>query len=161
MLRLGRGRRRGAAATLVAGLTALSITFVGLGAGSAGAAPKSVGDKATTISNDLVEIEPAKVKGTFLNTASTTTKKGAKLSTKATGITRIALVASKGKGHGVVKVMLGKKTLKKVNLAQQRNVKKKVVPIARFSSPVSGKVTVQVVSQGKKVVIEGFGIATG
>jgi hypothetical protein len=67
MLRLGRGRRRGTAATLVAGLTALSITFVGLGAGSAGAAPKSVGDKATTISNDLVEIEPAKVKGTFTN----------------------------------------------------------------------------------------------
>ena len=71
----------------------------------------------------------AKVKGTFLNTASITKKKGAKLATKATGITRIALVASKGKGHGVVKVMLGKKTLKKVSLAQTRNVKKKVVPL--------------------------------
>ena len=103
----------------------------------------------------------AKVRGTFLNTASITKKKGAKVATKATGIKRIALVASKGKGHGVVKVMLGKKTLKKVNLAQKRDVKKKVVQIARFSTPVSGKVTVQVVSQGKKVVVEGLGIATG
>lgn len=103
----------------------------------------------------------AKVKGTFLHTASITKKKGAKVATKASGIKRIALVASKGKGHGVVKVMLGKKTLKKVNLAQTRNVKKRVVPIARFSSPVTGKVTVQVVSQGKKVVVEGLGIATG
>ena len=103
----------------------------------------------------------AKVKGTFLKTASTSKKKGAKLSTKATGVTRIALVASKGKGFGTVKVMLGKKTLKKVSLAQKRNVKKKVVPIARFSSPASGKVTVVVVSKGKKVVLEGLGIATG
>jgi hypothetical protein len=102
----------------------------------------------------------AKVKGTFLNTASITKKKGAKVATKATGITRIALVASKGKGHGTVKVMLGKKTLKKVSLAHKRNVKKKVVPIAKFSTPVNGKVTVQVVTQGKKVVIEGLGIAT-
>lgn len=102
-----------------------------------------------------------KVTGAFLGTASTTTKKGAKLSTKATGITRIALVASKGRGYGTVKVMLGKKTLKQVSLAQQRNVKKKVVPIARFAGPTSGKVTVVVVSKGKKVVIEGLGIATG
>lgn len=102
----------------------------------------------------------AQVKGTFLNTASLTTKKGAKLTTAATGVKRIALVVSKGKGFGTVKVMLGKKTLKKVSLAQQRNVKKKVVPIASFSTPVTGKVTVQVVSQGKKVVIEGLGLAT-
>jgi len=102
----------------------------------------------------------AKVRGTFLKTASITRKKGAKLATRATGITRIALVASKGKGHGVVKVMLGKKTLKKVSLAQKRNVKKKVVPIARFSTPASGKVTIHVISKGKKVVVEGLGIAT-
>lgn len=103
----------------------------------------------------------AKLKGTFLNTASISKKKGARLSTKVTGITRIALVASKGKGFGTVKVMLGKKTLKKVSLAQQRNVRKRVVPIATFSSPVSGTVTVQLVSQGRKVVLEGLGIATG
>lgn len=102
-----------------------------------------------------------KVKGAFLNTASITTRKGARLATRETGITRIALVASKGKGFGTVKVMLGKKTLKKVSLAHKRNVKKKVLPIAKFSTPVNGKITVQVVSAGKKVVIEGLGVATG
>lgn len=102
----------------------------------------------------------ATVKGAFLNTASISKKTGAKVSTTATGITRIALVASKGKGHGVVKVMLGKKILKQVSLAQQRNAKRKVIQIARFATPVSGKVTVQVVSKGKQVVIEGLGIAT-
>ena len=102
----------------------------------------------------------AKVKGAFLNSASITTRKGAKLATNETGITRIALVASKGKGFGTVKVMLGTKTLKQVSLAHSRTVKKKVVPIATFSSPTSGKVTVVVLTQGKKVVIEGLGIAT-
>lgn len=101
-----------------------------------------------------------RLKGAFLNSASVTKKKDARLATRATGITRIALVASKGRGFGTVKVMLGKKTLKKVSLAQQRSTKKKVLPVASFSTPVSGKVTVQVVSQGKKIVVEGLGIAT-
>lgn len=103
----------------------------------------------------------AKLTGAFLNTASVSKKRGARLTTKASDVRRIVLVASKGKGHGTVKVMLGKKTLKKVSLASTRNVKKRVVPIARFSAPVSGKVTVVVVSQGKKVVLEGLGLATG
>lgn len=64
MLHLGKGRRRGAA-TLAAGLTAAAMTLVGVTAGNVSAAPASVGDRATTISNDLVEIEPAKVKGTY------------------------------------------------------------------------------------------------
>jgi hypothetical protein len=67
MLHLRNGRRRGATATLVAGLTALAVMVVGLGSTGAAAAPASLGERATTISNDLVEIEPAKVKGTFTN----------------------------------------------------------------------------------------------
>ena len=67
MNHLGKGRRRGAVAAVVAGLTALAVMVVGLGTTGATAAPKSVGERATTISNDLVEIEPAKVKGTFTN----------------------------------------------------------------------------------------------
>ena len=90
----------------------------------------------------------AKLKGTFLKTASVTKKKGAKVATKATGVTRIALIASKGKGFGTVKVMLGKKTLKKVSLAHKRSVKKKVIGIAKFATPVNGKVTVQVAREG-------------
>lgn len=103
----------------------------------------------------------ARLKGAFLGTGSITKRKGAKVATRANGITEIALVASKGKGFGTVKVMLGSKTLKKVSLASRKGVKKKLIPVATFSSPVSGKVTAQVVSQGKKVVVEGLGLATG
>jgi hypothetical protein len=64
MFRLGTARRR-AGATLVAGLTATAVAFVGLGAAGASAAPPSVGERAKTISNELVEIEPAQVHGTY------------------------------------------------------------------------------------------------
>lgn len=101
-----------------------------------------------------------KAKGAFLGTVSSSRKKGAKLAIGAIDLTRIALVATKGKGFGTVTVMLGKKTLKKVSLAHKRNVKKAVIPIATFSTPVSGRVTVRVTSQGKSVVIDGLGLAT-
>lgn len=100
------------------------------------------------------------VKGAFLKTASVSTKKGAKLTTSADGVRRIALVVSKGKGFGTVKVMLGKKTLKKISLASTRPAKKKVITVAKLGAPTSGRVSVVVVSSGKKVVIEGLGLAT-
>lgn len=58
-----KGRRRGAAATLVAGLTALALMVVGLSAGSAGAAPGNRG--MGTIDNNLVKIKAADVSGTY------------------------------------------------------------------------------------------------
>ena len=66
MFGLGKGRRRGAIATAVAGATALALTAVGLTTGSVSAAPPQLSEeRAKTISNDLVEIEPAKVRGTW------------------------------------------------------------------------------------------------
>jgi hypothetical protein len=102
----------------------------------------------------------ARIKGAYLKTGSVTTKKGATLVANATGARRIALVVSKGKGFGTVKVKLGSTVLKKVSLASKRSVKKKLVSIKSFATPTSGKVTVVVVSSGKKVVVEGLGIAT-
>lgn len=67
MLHLGRGRRRGSATTLVAGLTALAISVVGLTSGAASAAPRSGSQGVTAISNDLVKVKSAKVRGTFTN----------------------------------------------------------------------------------------------
>jgi len=75
MLHLGNRRRRKGAATLVAGLTAVATAFVGLSIGQASAAPSSVGERAKTISNELVEIEPAKVKGTYTDPESERTGK--------------------------------------------------------------------------------------
>jgi hypothetical protein len=98
--------------------------------------------------------------GYFLKTFSVTTKKGATLTRSATGIKRVALVASKGKGYGTVNVYLGKKLLKKVSLAAKTTKKSKVINVASFTTATSGKLKLVVTSQNKKVVIEGLGIAT-
>jgi len=67
MLHLGKGRRRTASAALVAGLTALTMMFLGASTGSVSAATSTGPGAAKTISNELVEIKPAKVTGTFTN----------------------------------------------------------------------------------------------
>jgi hypothetical protein len=103
----------------------------------------------------------AKGTGHFMRSYSVTSKKGAKLTTRASSVKQIALVISKGKGFGVVKVYFGKQLLKKVNLASSTAKKRKAVSIANFSSPRSGTVKVVVASAKKKVVVEGLGIATG
>jgi hypothetical protein len=99
--------------------------------------------------------------GYFLKTFSSTTKKGAAVRTSATGIRKVALVVTKGKGFGTVEVYLGKTLLKKVSLAASTTRKKKLVKVASFATATSGTVKVVVVSRNKKVVIEGLGIATG
>ncbi|MGZ5416775.1 MAG: InlB B-repeat-containing protein [Nocardioides sp.] len=98
--------------------------------------------------------------GHFLSTYSSTTKKGAALSTSSSAIKQVALVVTKGKGYGVVKVYLGTKLLKKVSLSAKRTRKAKLVKIASFPAVTSGKVKVVVASKNKKVVIEGLGIAS-
>ncbi len=102
----------------------------------------------------------AKHKGHFLKTFSKTKKKGAVLKYRSSSIKRVALVVTKGKRYGVVKVYLGKHLLKKVSLAAKRTKKKKLVNIARFSTARAGTVKVRVVSKGKPVVIEGLGLAS-
>lgn len=97
--------------------------------------------------------------GHFLNTFSSTTRKGATLSTKASGIKRVALVVGKGKGYGTVKVYLGTKLLKKVSLAATRTRSSVLVPVAAFATARRGTLKVVVATSGKKVVIEGLGIA--
>lgn len=98
--------------------------------------------------------------GYFLNTFVSTTKKGATLKASGSEIKRIALVVTKGKGFGVVKVYLGQKLLKKVSLAATTTRKKQVVNIASFSSATRGTVKVVVASANKKVMVEGLGIAS-
>ena len=102
----------------------------------------------------------AKGSGYFLKTYSVSKRKGAALSTYAAEVKRLALVVTKGKGFGVVKVYLGKKLLKKVSLAARTTRKKQVVNVASFSTARKGKVRVVVASSGKKVVVEGLGIAS-
>lgn len=99
--------------------------------------------------------------GYLMDTYCTATSKGAKLTTKAAGVRTVALVVGKGKGYGTVKVMLGTKVLKKVSLASRKTKKRALVAIAAFPTARSGKISVVVVSSGKKVVVDGIGLATG
>ena len=94
--------------------------------------------------------------GTFLQTR----RRQAVLSRKAAGISRLALVADRGRGHGTVKVYLGTRLLSKVSLASRRGVRGTVVPVASFAGPRRGTVRVVVVSAGKTVRIDGLAIAT-
>jgi hypothetical protein len=98
--------------------------------------------------------------GHFLNTFSSTTKKGASLSANASGIKKLALVVTKGKGYGTVKVYLGKKLLKKVSLAASRTQANKVVPLASFGTAKRGTIRIVVATSGKKVVVDGLGVAS-
>lgn len=98
--------------------------------------------------------------GYFMKSKSSSTKKGAVLKTSSSAITSVALVVTKGKGYGVVKVFLGKKLLKKVSLSAKRTKKQKLVQIASFAAARSGTIKVVVASSNKLVVVEGLGIAS-
>ncbi len=101
-----------------------------------------------------------KHRGHFLNTFSQTKRKGATLKLRRSGIKAIALVVTKGRGNGTVKVFLGRTLLKKVSLSANRTVGKRVVLVKKFSSKKRGVITVKVVSRGKPVRIEGLGVAS-
>ncbi len=72
----------------------------------------------------------------------------------------VALVATKGPGHGTVKVLLGPTVLKTVSLAATRLSKRQVIAVATFPSARSGTLKVLVATSGKPVRIEGLGVAT-
>jgi hypothetical protein len=98
--------------------------------------------------------------GYFLDTYSTTKRKRSSLSAPVSGITDVALVATKGKGFGTVKVLLDGTLLNKVNTASTRTQKRQLIPVASFEAPRSGTVKVVVVTADKTVRIEGLGLAT-
>jgi len=97
--------------------------------------------------------------GYFLNSYSTTTRKGASLTTRVADAQKLALVATKGPGFGKVNVMLGQTRLAQVNLAATRLQKKRLIAVP-VTAPVTGTVKVVVVTAGKQVRIEGLGVAT-
>ena len=98
--------------------------------------------------------------GYYLNTYSQTRTKGKTLSKGVTGMRKLSLVATKGVGHGTVRVYLGSTLLKTVSLNATSLKKKQVIPIANFASARTGTVKVLVYSTNKPVRIEGLGVAT-
>jgi hypothetical protein len=100
-------------------------------------------------------------KGHFLDKYSTSTTKGASLSTTVSGARQIALVATKAPRQGKVSVYLGKRLLRTVSLSAARAQKRQLVAVATFPTATSGTVRVVVATAGKQVQVEGLGVATG
>ena len=98
--------------------------------------------------------------GYYLNSYSQAKVKGAKLTKNASNITELALVATKGRGFGKVKVFLNNTLLKEVSLAAASLQKKRLIKIASFGTPRAGTIKVVVSTAGKIVRIEGVGIET-
>jgi len=98
--------------------------------------------------------------GYYMGTYSQTTKQGAGVSARLSGIRELVLVATKGRGHGTVKVYLGSTLLKRVSLDSSTLRTKQVLPIANFTSGQTGRVRIVVASTGKTVRVEGLGVAT-
>ena len=98
----------------------------------------------------------ATYQGTFLEA----TMRGATVSTRVTGARKLALVASKGLGHGTVKVFAGRNLLRTVSLAASSARTKQVIQVASFGNPRTARIRVVVSSRGKPVHIEGLGVAT-
>ena len=98
--------------------------------------------------------------GYYLNTYSETKTKGKTLTRSVTGMRKLSLVASKGVGHGTVRVYLGRTLYKTVSLSSTSLKKKQVIPIATWTSGRSGTVKILVYSSNKTVRIEGLAVAT-
>jgi hypothetical protein len=102
-----------------------------------------------------------RAKGHLKNTYRQSRARGASLTTRAfRAISKIVLVADRGRRFGTVKVFLGGKMLKKISLHAKRAQKRRVIAIKSFTGSRRGKVRVVVVSTGKVVRIDGIGVAT-
>jgi hypothetical protein len=76
------------------------------------------------------------------------------------GARSLALVVSRGRGHGTVRVYAGKKLLRTVNLARRSGRTQQVVGIGGLSAPFTGAVRITVASSRKPVQIEGLAVVT-
>jgi len=95
--------------------------------------------------------------GCFLDTYSSTRKKGAWIKQGTRGAKRIDLIVTKAPGAGAVKVYLNRHLLKMVSLAASTTRRERFVRIASWRTAHPG--TIKILTTGKKpVVIEGLGI---
>lgn len=97
--------------------------------------------------------------GTYTGKVLSATKKGSTISRSGVKAKRIALVVTTCSSCGKVRVYIGSDLLKTVSLKSAGTRKKVVISIATFSWVRSGTVKVKVVTKGKKVLVEGIGVA--
>ena len=99
------------------------------------------------------------VAGSYAGKALTTKRKGATASYAVADARRLALVVSKGKKLGKVKVYAGKRLLRTVSLKGAAGTRQ-VVLVSTFAAPFTGKVRIVAATGGKTVQIEGIAAPT-
>jgi hypothetical protein len=95
-----------------------------------------------------------KAKGSYSKTYTQTSKKGATLALRVKA-RRIGLLVSTGKGHGSVRVSLGKDTLGTFSLASAKGAQQVIIPVTVLKSARKGSLKITVTTNGKPVRIDG------
>lgn len=97
--------------------------------------------------------------GYYRGTYSGSTTRGATLTRPGVQARRLALVATKCPGCGVVDVKVGGTLLKRVNLNATTTKKRQMIALGTFPGVVAGTITITVVTSGKPVFIDGLGVS--
>ncbi len=88
------------------------------------------------------------------------TRKGATLSLRVADARQLALVVSRGRGHGSVHVYAGKRRLDTVRLVSRTARTRQLVRLPALEQPFTGTVRVVVATADRPVRVEGLGAAT-
>lgn len=100
--------------------------------------------------------------GYYLKSYDQSTRRGAFLESAPIKAKRISLIATTCDGCGTVRVYRGTTLLKTISLDASSTKKRQVIPVKTYSSVQSAKtITIEVVSSGKVVRIEGLGVSLG
>ncbi len=98
-------------------------------------------------------------RGSFARTYSQTFRKGSTLTLSGVEADRLAVMIEKCPGCGRLQVLWNGTVEKTIGLGSPVVRKRKIVPVAALGSVQAGSLTLRVVSSGKRVIVDGVGIA--
>jgi hypothetical protein len=105
------------------------------------------------------EWEKLSGRGYFKDSYSITDDRGASIEQGKRGFRSLVLVATRCPECGVVAVYLGNELLDTVRLTSSSTEKRQIVPIDSWRRPQSGRVRLEVTTQGRDVIVEGLGFS--
>jgi PQQ-like domain len=117
---------------------------------------------AVPLNNQALEhkgFEKKRGAGHYLGSFSKAKNRGASLQLRGVRARRLALVATRCRACGSVKVLLGNDRLKTISLKANRTKKRQLINLATFNRVRTGRITIVVTSGGKLVRIEGLGVS--
>ena len=97
--------------------------------------------------------------GYYLGNYSQSRRKGATLTSPEVTGDRYAVIATRCPHCGTLKAFLNGNFLKRVRLTANREKKRQVISLANFAELQTGELELKVVSEDKRVIVEGLGVA--